>query len=109
MCVLFTAPLGAILAPKDGVNLAPICGDEINSFGIDIVHSECVWVFLKLIEPYMIIALHCSIFNVDESGMSLDPTKLNVICQMGIKRLYRIIGGSGLIVPQQMARFYLCM
>ena len=48
----------------------------------------------------MIIALHCSIFNVDESGMSLDPTKLNVICQMGIKRLYRIIGGSGLIVPQ---------
>ena len=28
MCVLFTAPLGAILAPKDGVNLAPICGDE---------------------------------------------------------------------------------
>ena len=29
MCVLFTAPLGAILAP--------ICGDEINSFGIDIV------------------------------------------------------------------------
>ena len=42
MCVLFTAPLGAILAPKDGVNLAPICGDEINSFGIDIVHSEGV-------------------------------------------------------------------
>ena len=47
MCVLFTAPLGAILAPNDGVNLAPICGDEINSFGIDIVHSECVWVFLS--------------------------------------------------------------
>ena len=47
MCVLFTAPLGAILAPKDGVNLAPICGDEINSFGIDIFHSECVWVFKK--------------------------------------------------------------
>ena len=44
MCVLFTAPLGAILAPKDGVNLAPICGDEINSFGIDIFHSECVCV-----------------------------------------------------------------
>ena len=45
VCVLFTVPLGAILAskdgvnlapkdgvnlaPKDGVNLAPICGDEI--------------------------------------------------------------------------------
>ena len=43
MCDLFTVPLGAILAPKDGVHLAPICGDEINSFGIDIVHSE--WVF----------------------------------------------------------------
>ena len=48
VCVLFTVPLGAILAskdgvnlaPMDGVNLAPICGDEINSFGIDIVHSE---------------------------------------------------------------------
>ena len=48
--------------------------------------------FFKLIEPYMIIALHCPIFNVDESGMSLDPpTKLNIICQMGIERLYRII------------------
>ena len=45
MCVLFTALLGAILALKDGVNLSPICGDEINSFGIDIVHSECMWVF----------------------------------------------------------------
>ena len=56
MCVLFTAPLGAILAPKDGVNLATICVDEINSFGIDIFHSECVWGFFKkLIEPYMII------------------------------------------------------
>ena len=48
MSVLFTAPLGAILAPKDGVNLAPICGDQIDSFGIDIVHSECVWVFFKV-------------------------------------------------------------
>ena len=57
----------------------------------------------------MIIALHYTIFIVDESGMSLDPSELNDICQMGIKRLYRIIGGSGLIVPQQMARFYLCM
>ena len=65
--------------------------------------------FLKLIEPYMIIALHCPIFNVDESGMSIDPTKLNVICQMGVERLYRVIGGSGLIVLQHMARFYLRM
>ena len=63
----------------------------------------------KLIESYIIIALHCPIFNVDESGMTLDHSKLNVICQMGIKQLYRIIGVSGLIVPQQMARFFLRM
>ena len=44
MCLLFTAPLGAILVPKDGVNLAPICGDEIKSFSVDIVHSVCVCV-----------------------------------------------------------------
>ena len=90
MCVLFTAPLGAILAPKDGVNLAPISGDEINSFGIDIVHSESCGFFKKLIEPYVIIALHCPIFNVDESGMSLDPSKLNVICQMAVPHNWRI-------------------
>ena len=65
--------------------------------------------FKNLIEPYMIIALHCPIFNVDESGMSLDPSELNSICQMGIEQLYRIIERSGLIVPQQMARFYLRM
>ena len=30
-----------------------------------------------------------------ESGMPIDPSKLKVICQMGIKRLCRITGGCG--------------
>ena len=58
MCVLFTVPLGAILALKDGVNLATVCGDEINSFDIDIVHSECV----------------CGIFKVNRTLYDYSPT-----------------------------------
>ena len=57
--------------------------DEIHSFGIE-------WSFYKVNRT-----LHYPIFNVIESGMPLDPSKLKVIRQMGIKRLYHIIGGSG--------------
>ena len=35
------------------------------------------------------------IYNVDESGLPLDPSRLKIICKKGLKRLYRIIGGSG--------------
>lgn len=35
------------------------------------------------------------IYNVDETGMPLDPKRLKVICQRNISHLFRVIGGSG--------------
>ncbi|XP_071511710.1 uncharacterized protein [Diadema antillarum] len=35
------------------------------------------------------------IYNVDETGLPLDPSKLKVIAEKGAKNVFRIIGGSG--------------
>jgi len=35
------------------------------------------------------------IFNVDETGMPLDPKRMRVICAKNISHLFRVIGGSG--------------
>ena len=35
------------------------------------------------------------VFNVDETGLPLDPKRMKVICQKNIDHLFRVIGGSG--------------
>ena len=35
------------------------------------------------------------IYNVDETGLPLDPSKIKVIAERGAKNVFGIIGGSG--------------
>ena len=35
------------------------------------------------------------VFNVDETGLPLDPRRMKVICEKNIAHLFRVIGGSG--------------
>lgn len=35
------------------------------------------------------------VFNVDETGLPLDPKRMKVICLKNIDHLFRVIGGSG--------------